>query len=139
LTNEIALAEGCDRQTVGYLLQAIERFCGISTNLPNFLNNAFNRRIQSKIRFEYPTQEQRVSIWQKNFPPTVPTKDLCFIRLSQVILSEAIVRKAAIRAALFAAADQGIVQMKHIHQAILIECLSNGRPLTDDETRGWDI
>ena len=129
-------------QTVGYLLQAMERYSGLAiltTNLPNSLDAAFNRRIRYRIRFEYPTPEQRVRIWEKNFPSTVPTLQLSFARLAQVNLSGAIIRKAATEAGFIAMADNEPVQMKHAYQAILGECLAEGRPLTDAEIRGWEI
>ena len=129
-------------QTVGYLLQAMERYSGLAiltTNLPNSLDAAFNRRIRYRIRFEYPTPEQRVKIWEKNFPSSVPTLHLSFSRLAQVNLSGAIIRKAATEAGFIAMAENEPVQMKHAYQAILGECLAEGRPLTDAEIRGWDI
>jgi ATPase family associated with various cellular activities (AAA) len=129
-------------QTVGYLLQAMERYSGLAiltTNLPNSLDTAFNRRIRYRIRFEYPTPEQRVRIWEKNFPSSVPTLHLSFSRLAQVNLSGAIIRKAATEAGFIAMAENEPVQMKHAYQAILGECLAEGRPLTDTEIRGWEI
>ena len=129
-------------QTVGYLLQAMERYSGLAiltTNLPNSLDAAFNRRIRYRIRFEYPTPEQRVKIWEKNFPSSVPILHLSFARLAQVNLSGAIIRKAATEAGFLAMADNEPVQMKHAYQAILGECLAEGRPLTDAEIRGWDL
>jgi ATPase family associated with various cellular activities (AAA) len=128
-------------QTVGYLLQAMEQYSGLAiltTNLPNALDTAFNRRIKYRIRFEYPTQEQRVKIWEKNFPATVPTKNLSFVRLGQAVLSGAIIGKAATQAGFLARMENEPVQMKHARQAIVLECLAEGRPLTPEETYGWE-
>jgi ATPase family associated with various cellular activities (AAA) len=129
-------------QTVSYLLQAMERYSGLAiltTNLPNAIDPAFDRRIHYKIRFEYPTQEQRVMIWAKNFPATAPTLDLSYPRLAKAILSGAMIRKAAINAGFIAKRQGEPIQMKHVHQAILTQCIGQGRSLTDDETRGWGV
>jgi ATPase family associated with various cellular activities (AAA) len=129
-------------QTVGYLLQAMEQFSGLAiltTNLPNSIDPAFNRRIKYRIRFEYPTQEQRVKIWEKNFPTLVPTQNLSFVRLGQAILSGAAIGKSALQAAFMAKMEEEPVQMKHVHRAIVLEGLADGRRLTPEETYGWNI
>jgi hypothetical protein len=129
-------------QTVGYLLQAMEQFSGLAiltTNLPNSIDPAFNRRIKYRIRFEYPTQEQRVKIWEKNFPATVPTHNLSYVRLGQAILSGAAIGKSALQAAFMARMEEEPVQMKHVHRAIVLEGIADGRRLTPEETYGWDI
>jgi hypothetical protein len=129
-------------QTVSYLLQAMERYSGLAiltTNLPNAIDPAFDRRIHYKIRFEYPTQEQRAKIWDKNFPATAPTLNLSYPRLAQAILSGAMIRKAAINAGFIAKRQGEPIQMKHVHQAILTQCIGQGRSLTDEETRGWGV
>jgi SpoVK/Ycf46/Vps4 family AAA+-type ATPase len=129
-------------QTVGYLLQAMEQFSGLAiltTNLPNSIDSAFNRRIKYRIRFEYPTQEQRVKIWEKNFPSTVPTRNLSFVRLGQAILSGAAIGKSALQAAFMAKMEDEPVQMKHVHRAIVLEGIAEGRRLTPEETYGWDL
>jgi hypothetical protein len=49
------------------------------------------------------------------------------------------IRKAAINAGFIAKRQGEPIQMKHVHQAILTQCIGQGRSLTDDETRGWGV
>jgi hypothetical protein len=83
--------------------------------------------------------EQRVKIWDKNFPATAPTLNLSYPRLAQAILSGAMIRKAAINAGFIAKRQGEPIQMKHVHQAILTQCIGQGRSLTDEENRGWGV
>ena len=53
------------------LLQELENFEGIfiaTTNLEENLDNAFDRRILYKIRFEKPSEKMRLNIWKDKFP-----------------------------------------------------------------------
>jgi SpoVK/Ycf46/Vps4 family AAA+-type ATPase len=57
-------------QEVSYILQRVEDFAGIvllATNLRSNIDAAFARRFQSMIRFELPTPEARLAIWQNAF------------------------------------------------------------------------
>ena len=59
-------------QEVAYLLQRIECHDGLVILASNFRSNiddAFIRRFQSVIYFPLPRLEERLSIWQKAFPP----------------------------------------------------------------------
>jgi hypothetical protein len=49
------------------------------------------------------------------------------------------IRKASVNAAFIAKRQGEPIQMKHIYQAILTQCIGQGRSLTDDETRGWGV
>jgi hypothetical protein len=127
-------------QTVSYLLQRMEAYSGLAiltTNLPDAIDSAFMRRIRFSVRFEYPNPEQRVRIWQKNFPPAVPIRNLQWQRLAQLNASGANIRNIAIGAAFDAAADTGIIEMRHILKATYAEFQKEGRVVTDAEVRGW--
>jgi SpoVK/Ycf46/Vps4 family AAA+-type ATPase len=57
------------------LLTEIERFEGIAvlaTNLPERLDDALQRRILVKVRFEKPAHAARASIWSKHVPAAAP-------------------------------------------------------------------
>ena len=59
------------------LLTEIERFEGIAvlaTNLPERLDEALQRRILVKVRFEKPDHAARTAIWGKHLPATAPLK-----------------------------------------------------------------
>jgi adenylate kinase family enzyme len=62
-------------QEVSYLLQRIEDFPGLIVLASNFKNNidqAFLRRFNSIIHFPMPDAAERLLIWQKNIPGTIP-------------------------------------------------------------------
>lgn len=62
-------------QEVSYLLQRVEDYPGLIILASNFKNNidqAFIRRFNSIIHFPSPDAEERLSIWQKNIPATIP-------------------------------------------------------------------
>jgi hypothetical protein len=57
--------------SVNYLLQRMESFAGLAiltTNLENAMDEAFSRRITSKVRFPETDQELRVRLWRHMIP-----------------------------------------------------------------------
>lgn len=62
-------------QEVAFLLQKIEAFEGIvilATNVNDVqqsFDKAFQRRIRRQIKFEFPTETERLLLWQKTLPP----------------------------------------------------------------------
>jgi AAA+ superfamily predicted ATPase len=128
-------------QTISYLLQRMEAYTGLAiltTNLPNAIDSAFLRRIRFKVRFEYPTVEQRFEIWKRMFPQETPIEGLSFQRLAQLNVSGAIIRNIALGSAFLAAEDEPrVIRMNHLLAAARMECIKQGRPITDEEIRGW--
>lgn len=62
-------------QEVSYLLQRVEDYPGLIILASNFKNNidqAFIRRFNAVVHFPMPDAEERLSIWQKNIPATIP-------------------------------------------------------------------
>jgi len=62
-------------QEVSYLLQRIEDYSGLIILASNFKNNidqAFLRRFNSIIHFPLPDATERLALWQKNLPQTIP-------------------------------------------------------------------
>ena len=62
-------------QMQNIFLEQIEKFDGIliaTTNLLENLDKAFSRRFNYKIEFVKPTKEQRLSLWEKLLPSTLP-------------------------------------------------------------------
>lgn len=58
-------------QEVSYLLQRIEMHSGLTilaSNFKNNIDNAFIRRFNSIIYFPFPSDEERLRIWQQSFP-----------------------------------------------------------------------
>jgi hypothetical protein len=130
-------------QSVSYLLQRMEQYRGLAiltTNLPNAIDSAFSRRMKFKVRFEYPTLEQRLEIWKRQFPQETPTEGLSFQRLAQLNISGAIIRNIALGGAFLAIDEEEgkqAIRMQHLLTAAWQECLKEGRPITDEEIRGW--
>ena len=62
-------------QMQNIFLEQIERFDGIliaTTNLLENLDKAFSRRFNYKIEFVKPNEEQRLALWKKLMPETLP-------------------------------------------------------------------
>lgn len=62
-------------QEVSYLLQLVENHQGLVILASNFKGNidsAFTRRFQSIIEFEMPKAQERLQIWQKSIPESLP-------------------------------------------------------------------
>ncbi|KQT17902.1 AAA family ATPase [Chryseobacterium sp. Leaf404] len=61
-------------QEVSYLLQRVEQFNGLvilTTNFKNNIDEAFLRRFNSVIKFQKPTQDERLKLWQNAVPQKV--------------------------------------------------------------------
>ena len=62
-------------QEVSYLLQRVEDYHGLIILASNFKNNidqAFIRRFNSIIHFPIPDSNERLAIWQRNIPASIP-------------------------------------------------------------------
>jgi AAA+ superfamily predicted ATPase len=126
---------------VSYLLQRMEAYPGLAiltTNLPNAMDSAFQRRIRFSIRYELPDQEQRAEIWRQILSNAkLPTDGLSIGLLSQITMPGASIHNIA-RNAAFAAAEEGTsIRPKHILEAAQSEAQKMGRSLLADELYGW--
>jgi SpoVK/Ycf46/Vps4 family AAA+-type ATPase len=125
---------------VSYLLQRIEAYRGLAiltTNLRSAIDSAFLRRIRFVVQFPFPDLAQRLEIWQRMFPPKLPTQDLDWSKLARLNITGGNIRNIALNAA-FLAADAGEpVQMKHLLRAAQSEYIKLEKTLTDVEVGGW--
>lgn len=96
---------------VNFLLQRLEEYSGVSiltTNAPQGIDEAFQRRIRFKIDFPKPDAELRAQLWQRHVPEHARDS----APIDWAVLGEAFeltgghIRNAALRAA-FQAADAG--------------------------------
>ncbi len=126
---------------VSYLLQRMEAYSGLAiltTNLPNAMDSAFQRRIRFSIRYELPDQDQRTEIWQRFLSNVkLPTEDLRPSLLSQITMSGASIQNIVRSAAFEAAEEKTPIRPQHILEAAQSEALKMGRSLMSDEIYGW--
>ena len=80
-------ADKMHNQMQNIFLEQIERFDGIliaTTNLLENLDKAFSRRFNYKIEFVKPNHEQRLELWKKLIPATLPLeKDFDFEKIAK--------------------------------------------------------
>jgi ATP-dependent 26S proteasome regulatory subunit len=125
---------------VSYLLQRMETYRGLAiltTNIQTGLDQAFIRRIRFIIKFPYPAAKEREEIWRRVFPQETPTEGLDFKKLGQLNMAGGNSKMIAMNAAFLAAGAGEAVQMKHIKQAAIQECLKVERPTGQGELQGW--
>ena len=125
---------------VSYLLQRMESYRGLAimtTNLKDAIDPAFLRRIRFVVRFPFPDFDQRVLIWRRVFPPTLPTADLDFRKLARHNVAGGNIRNIALTAAFFAATDGCPLSMAHLLRATQSEYNKLERPTLPAEIRGW--
>jgi len=125
---------------VSYLLQRMETYRGLAiltTNIQTGLDQAFIRRIRFIVKFPYPGAKEREEIWRRVFPEATPTEGLDFKKLGKLHMAGGNIKTIAMNAAFLAAGAGEAVQMKHIKQAAIQECLKLERPMGQGELQGW--
>jgi hypothetical protein len=125
---------------VSYLLQRIEAYRGLAILTSNFrsaIDPAFLRRIRFVVTFPFPDHFQRRTIWQRMFPPKLPTADLDFDKLARLNIAGGNIRNIALNAAFLAADADEPVQMKHLLRAAQSEYSKLEKTLTETEVGGW--
>jgi len=114
-----------DRQgqsEVAFLLDRMESYSGVAiltTNLKEYIDTAFLRRIRFVINFPAPVYEQRVQLWKKVFPSTdLLARDISFEFLARRLeLTGGHIQQIACRAAYLAAPTRSRISMDHIYIA----------------------
>jgi AAA+ superfamily predicted ATPase len=100
---------------VSYLLQRLEAYDGLvvmATNFERNVDEAFLRRIHTRIEFVLPGVPERQTIWERNLPTIAPVEGVDTAWLAQHFeLSGAAIRNAAVHAAFVAAAEGSPVTM----------------------------
>ena len=101
---------------VNYLLQLMENYSGLAilaTNRRQSLDRAFLRRLRFVVDFPFPTMDSRRRILQRVFPEQVPVGRLDYNRLAQMEIAGGNIHTIALNATFLAAADGGVVEMRH--------------------------
>ena len=121
-----------------YLLQRMETFDGLAilaTNLRANIDEAFTRRLDVIVDFPMPDAAHRARLWDRSLGPRVTRGD----DIDLEFLGEAFelagggIRSAAVTAAYLAAAEQGVVRMKHLILAVHREYRKLGRLLVESQ------
>src|SRR6185437_12088899 len=127
---------------INYLLQRMEAYRGLAilaTNMKSALDPAFMRRLRFVVGFPFPHVAERKVIWQKVFPPRVPTDGLDFDRLARLNLTGGNIHSVALNAAFTAAQTGTPVTMPLVLDAARTELRKLGRVVNELEFRGQAI
>ena len=116
---------------VAYLLQRIEAFDGLAiltTNLRSNLDEAFQRRLDMIIEFPEPDQDSRRTIWRSALHGHVASLSAHHCDdLSVLDLTGGYIRAAVISAAYAAAAEDSLIEPRHVLQGAREEWRKSGR------------
>ncbi|RED57531.1 ATP-binding protein [Cohnella lupini] len=123
---------------VAFLLQKMEEYRGISILATNYLQNmdeAFLRRINYVIRFPFPDEKQRETIWKQVYPVQTPLDpDIDFPFLARKLqMAGGSIKNIAMTSAFLASGQEERVGMKHIFKAYQYELDKTNRAITRDE------
>jgi hypothetical protein len=123
---------------VAYLLQRMELFDGIAiltTNLRANVDEAFTRRLDAIVDFPMPEESDRLALWQRNLPPSVPQgEDIDHAFLARRFkLAGGDIRNICVAAAYLAAADDRPVAMRDLIRATEREYRKLGRLMVEAE------
>ncbi|MCG2783883.1 MAG: ATP-binding protein [Anaerolineae bacterium] len=123
---------------VGYLLQRMESYSGVSilaTNLRANLDDAFTRRLQFIINFPFPDEQYRLKIWQVLMPPNMPRAEDLDLHLmaNRFKLAGGSIRNILVSAAFLAASNGGKVEMPHLLHGARRELQKMGKLLTESD------
>ena len=123
---------------VGYLLQRMEAFRGVTvlaTNLRQNLDAAFLRRIRFVVQFPFPGPAERIEIWRRAFPAQLATAALDLPALAEISLTGGSIANIAVNAAFLAAAADRPLDMSLVLRAVRSELRKQGRPAFEADPR----
>lgn len=133
-----AVASSTDRYAnldVSILLQELERFPGVvilTSNLPENIDEGFQRRLKFAIEFPVPDESARRKLWLQHVPDRLPVADdVDFAELAAAFhLTGAEIRNAVVKAASRAAGRSGEdreVSQEDLHRAAAAEARTASR------------
>jgi SpoVK/Ycf46/Vps4 family AAA+-type ATPase len=129
---------------INYLLQRMEEFEGLAilaSNLRKNIDEAFFRRMHFAVEFPFPDQGHRYAIWKQHFPASAPVSgDIDFDFLaSRFNVAGGNIKNIVVNAAFLAAANSGVINMKHIVKATRREFEKVGRLCTDADFAPYHV
>jgi len=118
---------------IGYLLQKMEEYEGISilaTNLKKNMDDAFLRRLHFLVEFPFPDAAYRCRIWKSIFPGETPLSgDIDFdLIATRFKIAGGNIKNIVVNAAFLAAGNSQVVDMEHIIRAAKQEYRKAGMP-----------
>jgi ATP-dependent 26S proteasome regulatory subunit len=121
---------------VSYLLQRMESYDGVTilaTNLRSNIDDAFSRRIQFAIDIPFPDERDRLRIWQTLLPTNIPlAPDVNLEEMARRFkLAGGNIRNIIVSAVYLAAAEGGVITMKHLLHGARRELQKMGRLLPE--------
>jgi len=120
-----------------YLLQRLEVYDGLvvlATNFEKNIDDAFLRRIHTRIEFTLPGPAERQSIWEGNLPDDAPVEGIDTTWLAEHFeLSGGQIRNAVVRAGFLAASAGTPVTMECAVKAVAQELRKQGRLIKASE------
>jgi SpoVK/Ycf46/Vps4 family AAA+-type ATPase len=124
-----------------YLLQRIDAYEGVvilASNLAKNMDDAFVRRLAFVVEFPFPGAAERLTIWQRIFPPEVPLEpDVDLQHLARRLeLAGGHIRNVALAAAFMAAEEGHGLGMRHILHAARRELQKMGK-VVDHALFAW--
>jgi DNA polymerase III delta prime subunit len=119
-------------QEVNFLLQRLESYSGIvllTTNHETSIDEAFRRRLATRVQFPMPEADERLRLWRTMLPKSAPTEGrLGLDQLAEhYVMSGGYIRNAVLRAAFLAAAERTPITAGHLASAARLEYEAMGK------------
>lgn len=110
-----------------HLLQQMEAYEGITILATNYVGNideAFKRRIKYMIRFHFPSEEERLKLWQRSLPERAKTEETLELKLlaAKLELSGSAISEIMVQAAYIAAEEGRGIKNRDLLEAVKIYC-----------------
>lgn len=113
-----------------YLLQRFDTFSGVAFLTSNFergIDEAFKRRLTTRIEFPMPEKETRAAIWRGLVPGSLRLSQRALMSLAKTELSGGYIRNAVLRAAFRAARLGRPLRRADLAEAVAAELRAQGR------------
>jgi len=126
---------------VSYLLQRMEEYEGVvvlATNFRKNMDDAFVRRMHFTVDFPFPSERERLRIWEAVWPDELPRDPGIALEAvaRRLEMAGGNIRNVALAAAFLAADDGGVVTAEHLVRAARREYQKMGKVVSDAELAG---
>ncbi len=126
---------------VSYLLQRMEEYEGVvvlATNFRKNMDDAFVRRMHFAVDFPFPSERERLRIWEAVWPDELPRDPGIALEAvaRRLEMAGGNIRNVALAAAFLAADDGGVVTAEHLVRAARREYQKMGKVVSDAEFAG---